>query len=227
MEHIRVFAIILGMISIAACSPAVSSPAPAATEPQAAPLATATSEALIPAGWATYTGQKCGYAISYPPEMQVTDQNPYSQTLLFKLADVDAGARNFLYVSVIDPEIESMVKQGVYQHEVYNYDPPAADILLNLQVGESRSVHQSATVASGFTFQRLPDTTIGGHPARAYENAQPWEFPIGTKEIRYTVSLDKCTYLIGGYMDTAGAQQPGTVTEHLFRQIVATIKLMP
>lgn len=186
-------------------------------------------EAPIPAGWATYASvsQQCGYAISYPSEFQVTDQTPYSQLFSFNLPESDAGARNFVFVSVITPEIQNAVKDGLYNHEVYNYDPAATEILLNVQVGESQSVHQSPSVASGFTFERKPDTQLSGHSVLTFENLQPWEFPAGSKEIRYYLSLDGCIYLIGGYMDITGSDLPGTITEASFNQIVATFQVTP
>ena len=212
------------------CNQAASLPTPSATRPRAAPatlLSTATSEALIPAGWATHTSQQCEYAIAYPSEIEVTDQNPYSQTFGFKLANPDEGSRNFIYVSVIAPEIQNMVKAGIYNNDVYNYDPAEADILLNMQVRESKSTREIPNVESGFTYRRQPDTTISDHTAQTYENVRPWEFPGGTKEIRYYLSLNGCTYLIGGYLDTTGSNQPGAITEDLFHQIVATVQLMP
>lgn len=186
-------------------------------------------ESPVPAGWTTYTSasQQCGYTIGYPPEFQVIDQTPYSQLFSFNLPESDAGARNFVYVSVITPEIQNAVKDGLYGYEVYNYDPAATEVLLNLQVGESQSVHQSPNVASGFTFERKPDTQLSGHSALTFENLQPWEFPAGTKEIRYYLSLDGCIYLIGGYMDTTGSDHPGTITEAAFNQMVATFQAMP
>jgi hypothetical protein len=186
-------------------------------------------EAPLPTGWETYTSasQQCGYVIGYPPELQATDQSPDSQLFAFDLPESDAGARNFVYVSVITPEIQNAVKEGVYNHDVYNYDPAAAEILLNMQVGESKPVHPSLDVESGFTYQRQSDTTINGHAAQTYVNAQPWEFPSGTKEIRYYLSQNGCTYLIGGYVDTTGSNQPGAITEDLFHQIVATVQWMP
>jgi hypothetical protein len=232
--------LLLGMASLllivsAGCSP-LSTPPPGQPAAGAAGLeadpvrlpASTTSEVPIPAGWQTHTSQQCEYAISYPADMHVTDQNPYSQTLAVDLADPQAGARNFIYVSVIPPEIQNRVQQGVYSNgEVYNYDPAEADILLNMQVGESKALRELPNGAAGFTYQRQPDTTIGGQTARTYENVQPWEFPAGIKEIRYYVSLDGCTYLVGGYMDTTGSNQPGALHEDLFHQIVATMELMP
>jgi hypothetical protein len=231
MERLKLFFyLILGMLFISGCNVAPFLPASSAAQSQAAPItlpSTVTSEALIPAGWATHTSQQCEYAISYPPEMEVTDQNPYSKTFRFKQANPDEGARNFIYVSVIAPEIQDMVKQGTYNSDVYNYVPAQADMLLNMQVGESKSLAEVPNYEASFTYQRQPDTMISDQIAQTYENVQPWEFPGGTKEIRYYLSLDGCTYLIGGYMDTTGSNQPGAITEDLFHQIAATVQLIP
>lgn len=109
----------------------------------------------------------------------------------------------------------------------YNYDPAEAEILLNMQVGESKSLRDDPNTAQFFTYARKPDTTIGDYPAKTYENTQLFEFPMGTKEIRYYLSVNQCTYLIGGYMDTTGSNQLGAITEDLFSQIVSTFRLVP
>jgi hypothetical protein len=195
------------------------------TEPPPTPTApppTAASEAFAPAGWVTYTSQRCGYALSLPADMGLWDEEPYSRTFGFKLADPGQGARNFVYISVIDQDIQSM---GV--ESIYNYDPAEANLLLGLQVGESKAVRDLEGIASSFTYQRLSDTTIGGYAARSYENLKPWEFPEGTVEMRYYLSLDGCTYQIGGYLDTTQSNQPGAITEDLFNQILATIRVSP
>jgi hypothetical protein len=82
-------------------------------------------------------------------------------------------------------------------------------------------------VSQWFSYQRLPDTEIDGYAAKTYENVQPWEFPRGTKEIWYYLSVDGCTYHFGGYLETTQSNQPGAITETLFNQIVATIRVMP
>jgi hypothetical protein len=197
------------------------------TQPPAQPTPTtgspiATGEALIPEGWMTHTSQRCEYALSYPADMEISNEGAYSRSLGFKLANPDEGARNFVYVSVIPDEYQNL---GV--ESIYNYDPTEAGLLLNMPVGASESVRDIPQVAQWFVYERQPDTTISGYAAQTYENVQPWEFPDGTKEIRYYVALDGCTYLIGGYLDTTGSNQPGAITEELFQQIMATVRLMP
>lgn len=233
MKRVKFFHIILGIFLLSSCDQSPSLPTPNATEPQASPVilsSTATSEVVIPAGWAsaTHSSQQCKYAISYPTEFEVTDQNPYSRTFGSKMADPDEGARNFIYASVIDPEIQDAVKQGTYQSgDVYNFNPAETDVLLNMKVGESKAVRDLPNVETGFTYERKPDTQLSDHSAQTYVNAQPWEFPAGTKEIRYYLSSSGCIYLIGGYMDATGSEQQGAITEDLFHQIVGTFKLMP
>jgi len=187
------------------------------------------SQAPIPAGWATYTSnnQQCGYGIGYPLEMQVNEQTPYSQIFDIKLLDPDAVNPNFVYVSVVTPETQKMVEDGTYNHDVYNYDPMAIETLLTLQPGESQSIHQAPDMEKWFTFERKPDTDLSGHPAQTFENLLPWEFPDGTKETRYLLSSEGCTYLIGGFVDITPSDQEGEITESLFNQIIATLQFMP
>jgi hypothetical protein len=111
--------------------------------------------------------------------------------------------------------------------EIYNYDPVEAETLLNIQVGESKPLREISDTAQWFTYTRLPDTTLSNQAAQTYENTQPWEFPVGTKEIRYYLQGNGCTYLIGGYLDTTGSNQSGGINEALFDQIIDTLRLTP
>ncbi len=188
---------------------------------QPPPSPTATVE-VINAGWKTFNSQRCEYGLSYPPDLEIWDNNAFSHTFGYKLADPNEGARNFIYISVVDQEIQSLNIE-----DIYNYDPTSASLLFNLQVGESKSLNDDPQIASYFTYRREPDTTISDFAAQKYENVQPWEFPSRTKEVRYYLSLNGCTYQIGGYLDTIQTNQPGAITEDLFNQIVATIHLMP
>ena len=55
----------------------------------------------------------------------------------------------------------------------------------------------------------------------------PWEFPPGTKEIRYYLQANGCTCLIGGYMDATGSSQAGAINKELFDQVIATFQVNP
>jgi hypothetical protein len=186
------------------------------------PAATSTSEATAPSGWETYTSQRCEFALSYPPEMEAMTQAQYSWILGVAVENHEEAARNFIYVSVIPSELG---RGG--DENIYNYYPEQAADILNMQVGESKSLSSDANMAPFYTYTRQADATIAGQAAKKYENPQPFEFPTGTKEIRYYLQVEDCMYLIGGYMDTTGSTQPGAMTEDLFNQIVASFRPVP
>lgn len=200
-------------------------PAPVVIESPSAPVMTPTTvanEFVAPAGWMTagHAIRSCEVQLSYPANMQVAEQGVNSRLLSFISDDPDYVAANFIYVSIINEEL-----QGSNEERIYNYDPTAASLLLNLQVGESAPLHANPQIASWYTYQRLPDTTVSGQTARVYENVRPWEFPVGTKEIRYYVSVNGCTYQIGGYLDTTGTNKPGMIAEDLFNQIIENLSI--
>jgi hypothetical protein len=194
-----------------ATPPVVSMPSPAASP-----------EATLPSGWDTYVSQgQCGYAISHPADMQGDSQGKYSWLLRTSSSEPSGPVPNFVYVSVIPDGFQGQ------PGDIYNYDPAEAQTLLNMQVGESKSLHTDQNTAASFTYTRLPDTTLSDQSAKTYENTKPWEFPAGTKEIRYYLQGNGCTYLIGGYMDTLGSDQTGAINAQLFDQIVSTFRLNP
>ena len=188
------------------------------TPPAAPPTPTLTS------GWerrslSANQGQ-CAYIIDHPSNMDVTSQGTYNWILSHTTTEPSGPVPNFIYISVIPNGFQSD-EPGI----IYNYDPAETQTLLNMQTGESISLRDDPTMAPWFTYTRLPDTTLDGQTAQTYENDQPWEFPLGTKEIRYYLQGNDCTYLVGGYMATVGSGQPGAIDEELFDQIIATFRL--
>jgi hypothetical protein len=171
-----------------------------------------------------YSNQgQCGYAISHPADMEGGSQRTYSWMLRRTATEPSGPVPNFVYISVIPDDFQSS-ESGV----IYNYDAAKTEFLLNMQVGESGSVREGTSLtetAPWFTHTRLPDTTLSNQTAQTYEDTQPWEFPSGTKEIRYYLKANGCTYLIGGYMDTTGSNEPGAINEELFDEIIATFRL--
>jgi hypothetical protein len=152
--------------------------------------------------------------------MDGTSQGMYSWSLRVSASEPVGLVSNFIYISVIPDDFQGG------PGEIYNYDPAETQTLLNMQVGESKSLRDfDPNLAPWFTFTRLPDTALSNQAAQTYENPQPWEFPAGTKEIRYYLKANGCTYLIGGYMSTVGSGQSGAIDEELFDQIIATFRL--
>ena len=227
--HVSTSLIILCiLLAVAAgCAPASTQAVDLATSTSPSiPSPVATVEATSPSGWetrslSTDSGQ-CGFAISHPAGMEAVSQGTYNWIINFTSTEPSGPVPNFVYVSVIPDEFQSSEPGAIY-----NYDPAATQTLLNMQVGESKSVHGDPNMASGFTYTRLPDSTLSNQTAQTYENTQPWEFPQGTKEIRYYLKANGCTYLFGGYMSTAGSEQPGAINEELFNQIIATFQVSP
>ena len=225
------------LFAVAGCAPAATQPVEQATptlvieatQPieQATPTLviettqTPIIEVTLPSGWETYTSQQCGYSISHPQEMDITSMGPYSWSINFTSTEPSGPDPNFVYVSVIPGDFQGGAG------EIYNYDPAVTEILLNMQVGESKSVHPDPNMAPGFTYTRLPDTTFGNQTAQTYENTQPWEFPAGANEIRYYLQANGCTYMIGGYFPSLDSGEPRTMSHELFDEIIATFQASP
>jgi len=201
--------------------------APRATQPVDLTTPTLPVEVTLPSDWETRTGGandgQCGYSISHPQDMDGASQDTYSWILTHTTTEPSGPYPNFVYVSVIPGDFP----KGGGAEIIYNYDPAETETLLNMQVGESRSLRDDPNIAPSFTYTRLPDTTLSSQSAQTYENTQPWEFPPGTKEIRYYLQANGCTYLIGGYMATVGSGESGAINEELFDQIIDTFRLAP
>jgi hypothetical protein len=195
------------------CTPA-STPSPVPPTP------------TLPPGWETYSARvdqdQCGYAINHPSDMDVAGQGEHSWILSYTATEPGSPIPNFVYISVIPDDFQND-EAGI----IYNYDPGETQTLLNMQVAESRSLREDPILEAWFTYTRLSDTRLGNQAAKTYENTQPWEFPLGTKEIRYYVQANNCTYLIGGYIATVGSGQTGAIDEELFEQIITSFRLRP
>ena len=224
---VRLVTLSLLIVGIAGCAPAGTQAVEAATsapttQSVAATTAPPVMEATLPSGWESYTNPgMCGYVINYPADMEGASQNAYSWLLNYTTTEPSGPYPSFIYISVIPADLQGG------PGEIYNYDPAETQTLLGMEVGESKSLREDPNIAPSFTYTRLMDTTLGTLAAQTYENTQPWEFPEGTKEIRYYLKGNGCTYLVGGYMDTLSSGQPGAISQALFDEIMATFQVTP
>ena len=209
------------------CAPRATQPVDLATlTPPSIVAPTIPVEATVSSGWETYTNEgQCGYAISYPANIDLTSEGPYSWTFSFASTEPAEPFPNFVYISVIPDDF-----QGGEDGSIYNYHPADTATLLSMQVGESRSLREDPNLgdlAAGFSYTRLPDTTLSNQTAQTYENTQPWEFPPGTKEVRYYLQANGCTYMVGGYFATVGSGVPGAISQELFDEIIVSFQTNP
>jgi hypothetical protein len=225
-------AICIMLAAAAGCSPAPAeqeaSPSPAASQATEHPTATTAIQTPSTAGWITETRSgACPFHLSHPPGMEAASEGDFSQSFSSKAEAPPSAAASFVYVSVVNPEISSLIEQGQYDFEVYNFDPAEAAQLRSLQVGESISVNPVAEMAQWFTFERLPDREINGQLSLAFVNRQPWEFPEGILELRYLLTTNDCTYQIGAYLASADSGQTDAMTEDLLSRMVETFSTEP
>ena len=236
-SQLGVRAVLLSMLfgGVVGCAPQATQPVDLttptllveATQPVNLTTPTAAVAVTVPSGWETYTNEgQCGFAISHSADMEMDGESngTYSWILRHAITEPTGIDPNFVYISVIPDDFQGGA--GV----IYNYDPAETELLLNMQVGESGSLREGtnlADTAPWFTHTRLPDTTLSNQTAQTYENTQPREFPPGTKEIRYYLQANHCTYLIGGYMATVGSGEPRAISQELFDEIIPTFQLNP
>jgi hypothetical protein len=227
---VRLVTLSLLFVGVAGCIPAVTQPveptiAPPvveATQPIDRTTVPPVAEVTLPSGWESYTSPgPCGYVISYPADMEGSSQATNSWSLHVAVTEPVGLIPNFIYVSVIPADFQGGAG------EIYNYDPAATQTLLGLQVGESKAVNPVPDMAPWSTYTRLADTSFGNSAAQTYENTQPWEFPAGTKEIRYYLQGNGCTYLVGGYMNILGSAEPRAISQERFDEIMATFQVNP
>ncbi|MCB0076672.1 MAG: hypothetical protein KDD73_04560 [Anaerolineales bacterium] len=97
------------------------------------------------------------------------------------------------------------------------------DRLLAIDIGESLSL-SGGDEAAFFTYTRQPDLTINGMNATVYRNATPWEFPQGTRELRYYIESDDLRFIIGGTLSEGGTPRDGPISHTLFEEVAATFQ---
>jgi len=162
----------------------------------------------VHSNWKTYTDSEYKYSISYPSNSKIYPQGRGG----FQISN-----GGFIYVSVIPREKRYTARSG----DIYNYIPAETQILLDMEIGESKStVPEYPHVNEFYTYRRLLDIQIGGFTAKAYFNPPPvWEAPEGVGEYRYYVDKEDYLYLIGGYVDTGLI-----IEEKKFKEIIFTIR---
>lgn len=176
---------------------------------------------VVPNDWKTYRNQEFSYSIMYPDTIDIANNGMNSISMTRKTENADAITTSSMYIGVIP---HGFVSEG---GQIYNYNTKETTTLLNMKVGETKSLREdaaSAEIKKAFSYTRLTNRTISGVSATAYVNHSPWEFPKGMKEYRYYVEQNNHTYMIGAYV--AVDNKKGAITEQEFLQIVSSFRFL-
>jgi hypothetical protein len=183
------------------------------------PTVAPAGKVTIPDGWKTYNSETLKYSISYPESYNVEANGENSIIIQKPLKTPSVGPANFVYVSV--------VTEDKYENDgaVYNFNDDDYEKLMDLDIGDSVSFAASdqPELSKWFTYNRIEDTVIDGQPTRRFENKSPWEFPPGTKEVRYIFEDDGVIYVLGYYYGGDGLEN--TIDPYEAFNIVSTFKL--
>lgn len=143
-----------------------------------------------------------GYTLRLPETFESESMGTYSRMYKKKAAPGSVDVTNFAYISVIP------TSQRATSGEIYNYTRADVDALRRVPLNDSVVLGaKNLTTEKYFTYSHEADTMIGGYGTKVFVNAQPWEFPTGTKEYRYLVEFGNVTYLLGGYVGTTDSAQ--------------------
>lgn len=183
------------------------------------PIPTDMQDNNTPDNWKTYIHESLGYSISYPDAYSVESNGDYSILILKTDKQPGFGPANFIYVSVVPPD------QSTNEGEIYNFNHVQYNKLQKLGIGEKVALADTnqPDLNAWFTYTRVDDSEIDGHPAERFENTKPWEFPPGTTEVRFIFESDGYIYLMGYYYGGESLQDPLDPRE-AFR-IISSFKL--
>jgi len=143
-----------------------------------------------------YTDPDFGYRLYIPEGMTVEKQNKYSTLFYPEKQPLGAGPTNFIYVSVVPPDIRRNTG------EIYNYNPDHFEKLISLEkVGDSVNVTGGDVPNMGewFTYTVVGKIDFGTGSIKNFENTKPWEFPAGTTENRFIYGTADNIYILGYY----------------------------
>ena len=187
-----------------------SAPTPTKTAATNTPIPTMPS--IVPSDWLEYSSTEAQYSIFFPSHINSNCYNPYS-CQFSGLTSLGNGPASLVYVSVIPSNVR------LADGSIYNYDASESAILSTIKTGETKTTRpspESKELETFYRYKRLPDTRINNHTAKVFENSRPWEFPSGTKELRYIITNDTGMYMIGAYT------HPDGITEEIARTIIGS-----
>lgn len=165
------------------------------------------------ANWKTYTNNQYGFSISFPSDFEINKQADNQSFIIERILNRPGKNSNFLYITIIT------TGQNMIKNNIYAYDPKETNILLDMQIGVSKSIRPKDLLSKFWTYRRIQDVSIDGLQARSFENNNPWEFPPGTIERKMYLTKGNMMYIIGFLYGK-------DLSENFFNQILSTFKFL-
>lgn len=155
-----------------------------------------------------YADEEFGYQIAQPNGFIVERQNEYSILMYPEEQPGGVGVANFIYVSVVPPELTE--SDG---GEVYNYNARDYRKLIELEnLGEGVTLgEENSGQEEWFTYTLVAVEDMGNAKVKNFENTKPWEFPSGTTENRFIYDAGVNKYILGYYTGGEGDMQALTL----------------
>jgi hypothetical protein len=171
-----------------------------------------------------YTDADLGYSINLPQGFKVEANGEYSKQFLPDTEVVGMGPTNFIYVSVVPPEMRDS------NGEVYNYNPQHFAKLIELEnIGDSVNLAENDIPDLGewFTYTVVAIEDIDNGEVKNFENTKPWEFPLGTTENRFIYGTQKNIYVLGYYTGGEGVAEEARIDPRVAYEVIKSFSVLP
>lgn len=170
-----------------------------------------------------YTNTELGFSIKMPENYKVVNEGKYSIRIMPDVEVLGMGPTNFIYVSVVKPEMKNSLG------EVYNYNSEQFKDLIALEnVGDSVDLSKESPLGMSqwFTYSIVAIEDIDNGKVKNFQNLKPWEFPSGTTENRFVYGTEKNIYILGYYTGGEGIQENSAVDPRIAYSMVKSFKVL-
>ncbi|MFZ3301524.1 MAG: hypothetical protein WA152_02310 [Microgenomates group bacterium] len=168
-----------------------------------------------------YSNTDLGFSINMPEDYKVVKEGDYSVRIMPDTEVLGMGPTNFVYISVVKPEMKNSLG------EIYNYNAEQFKDLIALEnVGDSVDLSKNSPVGMGewFTYTVVAVEDIDNGKVKNFQNLKPWEFPSGTTENRFIYGTEKNIYILGYYTGGEGIQEDSRIDPRIAYSMIKSFK---
>ncbi len=169
-----------------------------------------------------YTDPEFSYSIKLPAGYKVESEGKYSKIFLPESVTEGVVPVNFIYVSVVTPDMKESVG------EIYNYNPDHFKKLIALKnVGESVNLVDSVPdLAEWYTYKLVGEENIDNSKVKNFQNNKPWEFPGGATENKFIYVTASNIYILGYYTGGDSVAQKSRLDPSLTSSVIKSFKVL-